>query len=164
MESQTELLLSELEHWIKITNDNFLGQRISCVRFSEQFSGFFDKAFLCDAFYVPVSKIPKPEFPELRDLGFGEFLDMDVDGITYNNTYFIKRELECELRLHFHELVHVCQWRLLSVKGFLMRYISEIERFGYRQAPLEIQAYDLDRHYAVGGQALHVSAYVEDQL
>lgn len=71
-------------------------------------------------------------------------VDMDVAGITYNDTYYIKKEAANELRVHFHELVHVLQWRELAPQGFIERYIREIQYFGYNNAPLEKMAYALD--------------------
>jgi len=30
--------------------------------------------------------LPKADFPELRQAGFGSFIDMDLEGITYKNS------------------------------------------------------------------------------
>jgi len=70
-----------------------------------------------------IGEIPKPDFPELRERGLGDFIDMEVEGITYDDTYYVKAGAANELRLHFHELVHVAQWRELTPKGFMERYI-----------------------------------------
>ncbi len=66
--------------------------------------------------------------------------------------------------MHFHELVHVIQWKELGSLGFLKRYIQEIQTFGYEIAPLEKMAYQLDAHYEVGGQAFSITEYVRQQL
>src|SRR5205823_9640324 len=36
---------------------------------------------------------------------------MDAGGITYLNTYFVRADQSHSASLHFHELVHVIQWR-----------------------------------------------------
>ena len=60
--------------------------------------------------------MPKPHFPEFRQMGLGDFTDMSVEGITYKNTYYILPHVARTLRLHFHELVHVAQRWLDSAK------------------------------------------------
>ena len=50
---------------------------------------------------------------------------MDVAGITYKNTYYILPNAVHNLRVHFHELVHVVQWRELGAHAFIMRYIMK---------------------------------------
>jgi hypothetical protein len=89
---------------------------------------------------------------------------MDVGGITYNDTYYVKKEAANELRLHFHELVHVLQWRELGTQGFIERYIREIQDFGYDNAPLEKMAYALDGHYQSEGRRLSVEQFVRENL
>jgi hypothetical protein len=44
----------------------------------------------------------------------------------------------------FHELIHVVQWRLLGPEQFLRLYADGLERFGYRESPLEKMAYDAE--------------------
>ena len=75
--------------------------------------------------------------------GFGDFLNGDYQGITYGDTYFIQKSEQTNDKLHFHELIHVAQWQLLGVRGFLVRYMEEIGRYGYENSPLEVMA----RHY-----------------
>lgn len=89
---------------------------------------------------------------------------MSVSGITYNDTYYVERKAAQELRLHFHELVHVLQWRLLTPQGFINRYIREIQSYGYDNAPLEKMAYTLDAHYLAKGQPLNVELFVREHL
>ena len=73
---------------------------------------------------------------------------MDLSGITYKNTYYLLPHVSNINRLHFHELVHVAQWETLGASSFIGRYILEIQRNGYSQAPLEVMAYSLDNHFA----------------
>jgi len=157
-------MLEELEKWIYQVNFSHKGVRRSCSTLQEHFNGFYSPEFLKTAFFVVTDEIPKPDFPRLRELGLGDFIDMDLGGITYNNTYYIKREAANELRLHFHELVHVLQWLELAPQGFIERYIREIQDFGYNNAPLEKMAYALDRHYQSKGRHLSVEQFVREKL
>jgi hypothetical protein len=50
-------------------------------------------------------------FPPVADVGLPEFApiqNMDFDGITFKDTFFVRQDREWE-GLHFHELVHVVQ-------------------------------------------------------
>ena len=38
------------------------------------------------SYFVVVDNIPKPNFPELREAGLDDFIDLEVNGITYKNT------------------------------------------------------------------------------
>ena len=50
--------------------------------------------------------------------------------------------------MHFHELVHAIQWRLLGPDRFLFSFANGLECFGYRQTPLEAMAYDAEMAFA----------------
>lgn len=162
--STMEIMLRKVEKWIQEVNTAHESIRQSCSIFHDCFDGFYSQEFLGSSYFVVVDKLPKPDFSELREAGLGNFLDKDIAGITYKNTYYIHRSAVGELRLHFHELVHVIQWKELGALAFLKRYIQEIQTFGYERAPLEKMAYQLDAHYEVGGQAFNITEYVRKQL
>jgi len=82
-------MLDRIEQWIDNTNLVYQKRRISCAKFSDEFKGFFPNEFLQKSYYVTVNKIPKPDFPELRQMGLSTFIDMEANGITYKNTYYI---------------------------------------------------------------------------
>ncbi len=63
-------------------------------------------------------------------------------------------------RLHFHELVHIVQWRLLGLERFLAVYADGLERFGWRDSPLEEMAYRLDGLFQRGGAPFSVEQAV----
>ncbi len=157
-------MLDKIEQWIDKTNIDYSNQRECCDRFTDDFTGFYPASFLKRAYFVVVDTIPKPDFPGLREMGLGDFIDMNVDGITYKNTYYIRPHVAQNLRLHFHELVHVIQWGHLGAFDFIQRYITEIQTHGYADAPLEIMAYSLDAHYANKGKALDVPTYVTNKI
>jgi len=157
-------MLDQIEQWIDQTNTIFKNQRICCDQFVHEFKGFYSASFLQNAFFVVVNEIPKPAFPELRQMGLGDFMDMEIDGITYKNTYYILPHAIKNTRLHFHELVHVAQWEKLGPASFISRYIHEILSYGYRQAPLEEMAYFLDNYFASGGEKADIPSFVADKI
>lgn len=157
-------MINRIEMWIDETNREYQSQRYSCSTLEAAFNGFYPSQFLKESYFVVVEEIPKPNFPELRQMGLGEFIDMPVQGITYKNTYYVSSKQVNSLRLHFHELVHIVQWGLLGAEGFINRYINEIQQFGYDSAPLEKMAYFLDHHYHSGGAPLDVPSYVQSKM
>lgn len=157
-------MLEQIEQWIDATLESYSADKVSCEMLLPAFKGFYPEDFLKSSSYVVVDEVPKPNFPELRQEGLGGFIEMDHDGITYKNTYFIKKCYEINLALHFHELVHVLQWQLLGVPGFINRYIQEIKEYGYKNAPLEKMAYALDSHFSAKGDVLNVPAYVQQKI
>lgn len=157
-------MIDKIEEWIRRVNSDHKQTRHSCAVLKDHFSGFYSPDFLETAFFVVTDEIPKPDFPELREAGLGNFIDMEVDGITYKDTYYVKRGTANELRLHFHELVHVIQWRELTPQGFIKRYIREIQVLGYNKAPLEKMAHALDEHYQEQGRQLSVEQFVRENL
>lgn len=157
-------MLYKIEKWIDQTNIKHINQRICCDQFTDQFKGFYPVSFLKQAFFVVVNNIPKPDFPELRDIGLGDFIDMDVRGITYKNTYYILPDVIKNLKLHFHKLVHVAQWEHLGAVNFIKRYIIEIQENGYKDAPLEKMAYALDSNFSSGEEKIDIPSYVSSEI
>ena len=155
------IVLNEIEEWIDSTNAKFKSKRQSCLLFTEHFRGFYTQDLLSKSYFVVTDRLPKPDFPELRDAGLSEFLDDESDGITYKDTYYILPHFASSLRLHFHELVHVAQWKSLGPRNFIQRYISELNEFGYDHAPLESVAYYFDRHFSEGKPQVDVLNFIE---
>ncbi len=157
-------MIDRIENWIDETNRVYRSKRRSCSIFEAEFAGFYPSTFLKESYFVVVSEIPKPNFPELREMGLGDFIDMPVNGITYKDTYYVSEESANVLRLHFHELVHVVQWGLLGAGRFISRYIGEIQHYGYDAAPLEEMAYALDEHYSTKGPYIDVPSFVQSKM
>ncbi|ABE59726.1 hypothetical protein [Chromohalobacter israelensis] len=157
-------MIEKIEEWVHQVNSSHRDVRRSCSVLADHFNGFYSPNFLKTAFFVVTDEIPKPDFSGLREAGLGDFIDMEVGGITYNDTYYVKKKAANEFRLHFHELVHVLQWRELAPQGFIERYIREIQDFGYDNAPLEKMAYALDGHYQSKGRPFSVEQFVRENL
>jgi hypothetical protein len=111
---------------------------------------YFSTKTLNESKVVKTAHIQKPP---LSQLGLREFLDferMDVSGITYKDTFFINPGLAEDESLHFHELIHVIQWQVAGPEGFILAYAAGLAKFGYRQSPLEVMAYDLQDRFEAG--------------
>jgi len=103
---------------------------------------YFSKELLASTKVVSVAHVPAPPLSEFGTTGFEEFENMDGAGTTYLDTYFVQTKEAGREWLHFHELIHVVQWRLLGPERFVATYAAGLERFGYRNNPLETIAYD----------------------
>ncbi|MCG8524148.1 MAG: hypothetical protein MI744_18240 [Pseudomonadales bacterium] len=158
-------MLDLVESWIDQTNHSYRKERRSCSIFEQVFKGFYSPIFLSSSYFVIVDSLPTPDFQQLRDAGLGDFLDGDFDGITYKDTYYLLPHAASRINIHFHELVHVIQWRALTATGFVQRYISEMQAYGYgRQAPLEAMAYGLEDSFEDGRPPLDIERHVLNNL
>ena len=68
--------------------------------------------------FVAVDRVPMPPLAAMGLSRFAVFEQGDFNGITYLDRYFIKQTVVTEEAIHFHELIHVIQWRLLGRKTF----------------------------------------------
>lgn len=95
---------------------------------------------------------------------FADFEGGDFDGITYMDTFFVKPTHSRDENIHFHERVHVVQWRLLGPERFLFSYANGLECFGYRQSPLEAMAYDAEAEFAGSTVVFDVEKMIAEKL
>jgi len=119
---------------------------------------YYDETTLFSAKVVSVSRVPVPPLSAMGLDRFRDFERMDMAGITYLDTYFLQAEHSHVESLHFHELVHVIQWWLLGPEKFLAFYADGLERFGYRNSPLEVMAYNLQDRFEREAQPFKVEA------
>ena len=80
---------------------------------------YFDHTSLEAARFIPIDRVPTPPLAAMGLDRFAAFEQGDFNGVTYLDRYFIKRPVVTEEALHFHELIHVAQWRLLGPESFL---------------------------------------------
>lgn len=73
--------------------------------------------------------------------GFNDFEYGSYEGITYKDFVFIESSRRASESLHFHEAVHIVQWRELGSRKFLLLYAKGLAEDGYRNCVLEIMAY-----------------------
>ena len=125
---------------------------------------YFTQKTLASAKVVLVDPLP---IPPLSSMGLARFADFErgsFDGITYLDTFFLKPTQSSNEKMHFHELVHVIQWRLLGPDRFLFLYANGLECFGYRQSPLEAMAYDAEAAFASSTAIFNVEKMVAEKL
>jgi hypothetical protein len=76
---------------------------------------------------------------------------LDVDGLTLGSTIFIRRGA-LSLALLAHECRHVRQYEEAGSLGrFLRRYLQQVARHGYHDAPMEADAREAARRWARSG-------------
>jgi hypothetical protein len=95
---------------------------------------------------------------------FAAFEQGDFQGITYLGRYFIKRTVVIEEALHFHELIHVIQWRLLGPEAFLTAYANGLDEFGYENSPLEKMAYEAEAMFKRSSAIFDAEKFVAERL
>jgi hypothetical protein len=84
-------------------------------------------------------------FPPVTDFGLPEFEPLAASpraGVTFGSMYFL-HPAHTAPGIHFHELVHVVQWRVLGVADFLQTYVVGLAQHGYERSPLEAIAFEL---------------------
>lgn len=111
---------------------------------------YFDRDTLASAKVAVVDRLP---VPPLTRMGLPQFAEMErftSGGITYLDTFFVTPTEEFDESLHFHELIHVLQWRLLGPERFLACYAAGLQAHGYRASPLEVMAYDAQARFDAG--------------
>jgi hypothetical protein len=125
---------------------------------------YFSQAQLEATKVVVIDRVPLPPLSSIGLTQFTEFERGDYDGITYLNTVFVKRPHANDEELHFHELIHVIQWRVLGPERFLAVYAEGLERFGYRDSPLEKMAYDAQELFVRSRQVFDAEKLIAQKL
>ncbi len=155
----------KLRAWIQKTLASYerTAQPIASMHFV-RLPLYFDRSLLDTAKFIPVDRLP---LPPLSAMGLGRFADFEqgnFDGITYLDRYFIKRTMVSEEALHFHELIHVIQWRLLGPESFLEAYANGLDEFGYENSPLEKMAYDAEASFKHSAEIFDTERFVVERL
>jgi hypothetical protein len=127
----------------------------------QRLSQYFSPGLLAHAKVAYVETVPKPPLSQLGLNQFSEFENMKADGITLLDTFFIGQEFKGSESIHFHELVHIVQWKLLGPKAFVAAYADGLERFGYRNSLLEVMAYDAQAQFDKSPQPFDIEKFVQ---
>lgn len=104
---------------------------------------------------VELNEIPKPKSPLLvalnKQLGL---IDSTTAGITFGNFVLICKEHYSE-RLLRHEFRHVQQWNTFkSSTEYLNAYLSQVLKYGYWNAPFEVDARMFEHEACSKGEAV----------
>jgi hypothetical protein len=88
-----------------------------------------------------VASIPRPDDPELRHAAVAlKLLGPGTIGMALGYTVFIRQDHRSDSLLA-HEFRHVQQFEQAgSINDYLRRYFLEVLEFGYRDAPMEVDA------------------------
>jgi hypothetical protein len=125
---------------------------------------YFGDVLLQGTYYVPINRVPIPPLSAMGLERFTAFEHGESDGITYLNTYFLKRRHVSNEALHFHELIHVIQWQSLGPERFLKTYAEGLEGFGYGNSPLEKMAYEAEGLFKRGRPVFDAERFVAARL
>lgn len=98
---------------------------------------------------IEIKHIPEPEINMLVELRMQNgFRFSHTAGLSLGYLVFIKNGLKSD-HLLAHEFRHVCQFEEIgSQEKMIERYLQEIIKFGYQNAPLEIDAIKASLIYA----------------
>jgi hypothetical protein len=125
---------------------------------------YFDHALLETAKFIALDRLPMPPLSAMGLSRFTAFEQGNFNGVTYLDRYFIKQAVVTDEALHFHELIHVIQWRLLGPEGFLAAYANGLDEFGYENSPLEKMAYDAEASFKRSSPIFNAEKFVAEQL
>ncbi len=103
---------------------------------------FFSPETLAEAKCIEVDSIPKIPWQEFG-LPIPEGMEINFEGITFRNTYFLTRRDANDESLHFHEMVHVVQWQMLGNELFPLIYALEALKGSYQTNMLEAIAREI---------------------
>lgn len=163
---QLQQKLPKVREWIDRTLAAHSGQARPVAELGfTRLGSYFSPALLTSARAIPVATVPRPPLASMGLAGFDEFENLDADGITYLNSFFVRHGHERDESLHFHELVHVVQWQHLGPDQFIMAYaLGHLLNGGYQANPFEDMAYGLQSRFDRNDPPLDVAALVRTEL
>lgn len=151
-------------NWIQQTLDDNAGKMRPVVSFKfRRLPRYFSCDLLNSANVVITDRLPTPPLSALGLSEFATFERQPVGGVTYLETYFLEPGGAADESLHYHELIHVIQWRVLGPKDFLLLYAHGLAERGYLDCPLEAMAYDHQRRFEAGERPYSVETEVRLQ-
>ncbi len=135
--------------WIDATLEQHRANEVAVSTLGfQRLARHFPQSLLDEARVAVVDKIPIPPLTALGLPELSQFETLDLAGITYKDTFYVNAPNRSEA-VHFHELVHVVQWRRLGEEKFLLAYGAGLIQCGYENSPLEQMAgalqYDFER-------------------
>ena len=125
---------------------------------------YFTAELLVSSKFVTIDKVPLPPLSEMGLTRFAQLESGDFDGITYLDTFFLKKGRARDERLYFHELIHIVQWSLLGAERFLATYADGLEKYGYRDSPLEVMAYNAEAAFVQSSNIFDAEELVANEL
>ena len=164
-EEQFKSIYPQVSEWIRQTLFSYAAKAraVDSVGF-KRLPLYFTPELLSITKFVVVDQLPVPPLSKMGLKQFADFERGNWDGITYLDTFFVRRSRVSDERLYFHELIHVLQWHLLGPERFLTAYADGLEALGYHKSPLEIMAYDAENTFVTVAQPFDAEKLVREQL
>jgi hypothetical protein len=154
-----------MRSWLSrtLTEHATAARPVASCRFT-RLSLYFNAETLESAKVVLVDELPIPPLSSWGLTRFAELERGNFNGITYLDNIFLKRHQSRQEAIHFHELIHVIQWRILGPERFLYSYANGLETFGYRASPMEIMAYGAEVAFLASEDRFDAEALVAQML
>ena len=156
MDERLVYLIDQGERWVREQRERHRPEaRALHPRTQAALAPFFDSELLCDTRFRSVPVIENPDFYDAL-IAAGQPVPMDfatARGITFDDTVLLSEHdgvlQGAPSSLLFHELVHVVQYKLLGIGGFIRSYVTgwAAEGFVYEAIPLEREAFDLQHRF-----------------
>jgi hypothetical protein len=142
--------LPQIREWIVAYTESTAGQAVTVATLAvPNLARCYPKELLESTRVLIVDEIC---YPPLERFGLVEFKLLQEtawSGITFNDIYYLRRDVVCPA-LHFHELVHAVQYQRLGLERFLWAYSVGLALHRYEDSPLEKMAYDLQLEFENG--------------
>ena len=157
--------LPQVTRWIDETLAVHAGNARPVASFGfKRLPNFYSLDLLRRARVVTIARVPIPPLTALGLPEFAGFEQGDYAGITFKDTYFLQAPRVGTESIHFHELVHVVQWKCLGVDRFILAYAAGLAANGYKNNPLEVMAYDLQAYFDQNGRPVDIEAAIRIKL
>ncbi len=143
---QFEKLLDVVTAWIEPALATYAQrvQPVAAARFA-RLPHYYPDDLLNRIGRVTVAKCPVPPLAQGPFPQLAEIENWDLKGVPWQDTIFIRNDLADWEPVHFHEILHVVQWRYLGARRYLTAWAVGTITKGYRANPLEEMAF---RHQA----------------
>lgn len=140
-----------VEQWISnlLKEEKGRSQAVAYFQF-KNLAQFFPADFLNPLQVVITERIPVPPLEQLGLKNLYDLTQHNFIGIAYEQTYFVRADYEFDEIVHFHEIIHLVQWKELDAENFLLLYALGLMEKGYRESPLEVMAYAYDGLFREG--------------
>ena len=157
--------IPSISAWIQdtITRNTGNAQFIADLHFP-RLPNYYSPGLLSLAKVIVIDRVPIPPLSAMGLTDFAKFERTSFDGITYKDTYFVRKDHASHESIHLHELVHVIQWRELGVEAFLLAYAKGLYERGYRNSPLEDMAYRHQQRFQTNLQPYNVESEVAREI
>jgi hypothetical protein len=145
------------QSWSEYTDYVDLGQL-------EGLAPYFSKSLLRSTRAISVDCCPDVPYEFFGLEGVRLPRGPELGGLACADSYFIKASLAAWQPTHFHELIHVIQWKILGPDAYLGLSLLGLTSQGYRVSPLEKMAYSLQDRFSAGRGAFDAVVQVYCEL